>query len=108
MSFYSIFVAKCKKNYDMNIHLFVQSLSELEQKELRNYFAINPEILTTKDFINKYKMSNRLRNILEYSSDDDGIFKYVSQFNRVQFLKLPNAGERSWDELVSLIEKNKK
>ena len=92
----------------MNIHLFIQALSEMERKELRNYFAINPEILTTKDLINKYKMSERLKNILEENSSDTDVFKYVSKINRVQFLRLRNAGETSWMELEIILEKNKK
>lgn len=91
----------------MNIPLFIKSLSELERKELRNYFLINPEIITTKDFLKKYEMTDKLRNILDRHSGDTDVFRYVSQINKLTFLRLRNAGPVAWTELEELLKKNK-
>ncbi len=92
----------------MNIPLFLRSLTALEQAELRNYFLMHPEIITTKDFLKKYEMSVRLRSILDDNSGDLDVFRYISEINKTIFLKLTNAGEVTWIELEKLLTEHYK
>lgn len=89
----------------MNIPLFIKSLSKQEVSEFRNYFLLNPEIITTKDFLRKNEMSVRLRTILEDNCGDEDVFRYFKDINRTTFLRLNNAGERSWEEFTKINKK---
>lgn len=61
---------------------------------------------TTRYFIEKNKMSIRLKRILAENSYPGDVFEYISQINKVQFLRHSGAGQRSWDELEVLLKKN--
>jgi len=88
----------------MNVSVFIKSLSELERRELRNFFLMNPEVVTTKDLIKRHDMSSRLRGVLENNSGEDDVFKYTSQINKIQFMRLDGAGEVAWKELEILLK----
>lgn len=93
----------------MNIPLFVSALTDAEKVELWNCLK-NTEFFdekeTTRFFIENNKMSGRLKNILAENSYPNDIFTFVTQINKVQFLKLRNAGELTWKELELLLTKN--
>ena len=106
----------------MNIPLFIESLNEDEKKSLEVYFlhhakakeesAINSGRIPIEYFVNRIAhnhLSERVTNILLSKVDDypriegrskgEFNFRYVDEINKRDFLRLPNAGNKSWINL---------
>lgn len=112
----------------MNIYLFVESLSDSEKEELKNYFIKqewakvkeerdkNVARTTIEEFVNRNKMTLRLSNILlcnKYRMSSNGeriedgyYFKFVDEICKREFLKIRNAGIKSWKEVEKLLIEN--
>ncbi len=87
----------------MDIPLFLKSLS-LEEREMMKFHLQNMPV-TTREFINRHKLSKRVLTVLVDNSGYGEVFEYVSQINRIQFLKLPMAGKKMWEELEKILPK---
>ena len=111
----------------MNIYLFIESLSDSEKEEFKNYFLKqesakfkeerdkNMARIPIQEFVDKNKMSLRLANILlykDYHWDDDKriedgfYFKFADEICKRKFLRIRNAGIKSWKEVEKLLTEN--
>ncbi len=88
----------------MDVAIFIKSLSGPELQTLRNHLLNTFEVTPIALFLKNNEMSIRLRNVLTENIDT---FEYISEINKYTFLKLPNAGQRSWKELEELLKKYK-
>lgn len=92
----------------MDVEKLYALLSEQEQNELDKYILDKTaNRVTIEDFVQNNKMSTRLYNVLmnQLKGRHGIMFKYVSDIDK-RFFLLQNAGNKSWNELLILLEKN--
>ena len=97
----------------MNVYLFIESLNHSEKKALEEYFskhktAVQAAKISVDNFISSNRLSVRLRNILQ-STDGTGKphFFFTDEIQKRDFMRLRNAGEKSWSEFVDVLSKIK-
>ena len=102
----------------MNIYLFLESLSDQERQELKDYFLRHDKAKSTQkedveikkvkiqDFIREFAndISPRLFNALYQNGEYP--FLYVNDIRRSDFYRIRNAGKKSWQELESILIEN--
>ena len=98
----------------MNFKKFLESLSLPEIKELKlcisemdNPQEANTSRIAITEFIRAHQgtMSSRLYNVLRRCSEDSVgryNFNYITDLNKIQFVKIRNAGETTWNELCEI------
>jgi len=97
----------------MNIKLFLESLNDKERAEIEYYILEKIKTKTTvKDFLRLTKVSTRLRTVLIYGEfgyyTQEGNymtknFEYIEEITEERFRKCRNAGNKSWNELKTLL-----
>jgi len=112
----------------MNIYLFIESLTEEEKQEFRNYFIkenqakiqkeINENIdsIYIEDFVFKCNFNRSICEALLHKEkkwngseyiETDYTFKYANDIYENEFLKMRNVGKKSWEIVKNkLIENN--
>ena len=106
----------------MNIPLFIESLSDIEKEELKTYFLKqeshkNNTRITIKEFIEQNQIPTRIANLLltktyDYDYGNGSIYKgygldFADEICKETFMRIRNAGHKSWEELEKILTKQK-
>lgn len=108
----------------MNIYLLLEALSETEKQELKDHFLKqesaklkqkadkNASLIKMDDFLGQHpEISFRLKNVLttkkylgEGKYSDEYIFPYANYINKRDFLRVRNAGMKSWKQVEQIMK----